>query len=131
MKQLDMFHEVDPKEKILETVGDHFGFELMNNQVLVAIYMRPEKTKGGVILSDRYRDEDLYQSKVGLLLDMGPSAFVEDGDGQWFGNKQFKKGEWLVFRPSDGWSITVNGAPCRILQDTQVRGVIDNPDRVW
>ena len=131
MKQLDMFHETDPKDKILEEVGDHYGFQLMSNQVLVAIYMRPERTKGGVILTDGYRGEDKFQSKVGLLLDNGPSAFVEDGDASWFGKTQFKKGDWLVFRPSDGWSISVNGVPCRILSDTQVKGVVDNPDRVW
>lgn len=126
-----MFHETDPKDKILEEIGDHYGFELMNNQVLVAVYLRPEKTKGGLILSDGYRAEDRYQSKVGLLLDNGPSAFVEDGDAAWFGKHQFKKGDWLVFRPSDGWSITVNGVACRILSDTQIKGVVDQPDRVW
>jgi co-chaperonin GroES (HSP10) len=131
MKQLDMFHDTDPKEKILEELGDHFGFQLMSNQILVAVYLRPEKTKGGVILSDRYRDEDRFQSKVGLLLDQGPSAFVEDGDASWFGKYPFKKGDWVVFRPSDGWSIHVNGVLCRILSDAQVKGVVDNPDRVW
>lgn len=131
MKQLDMFHETDPKEKILEELGDHYGLQLMSNQILVAVYLRPEKTKGGVILSDRYRDEDRFQSKVGLLIDQGPSAFVEDGDAPWFGKYPFKKGEWVVFRPSDGWSITVNGVLCRILSDVQIKGVVDNPDRVW
>lgn len=131
MTQLDMLHEVDPKDKILSEIGDHYGFELMNNQILVAVYIRPEKTKSGLYLSDKYRDEDRYQSKVGLLLDQGPSAFIEDGEARWFGKYQFKKGDWLVFRPSDGWSITVNGVLCRIMSDTQVKGVIDKPDRVW
>lgn len=131
MKQLDMFHEKDPKEAILEDLGDHYGFQLMANQVLVAIYFRPEKTKGGLILTDGYRAEDKFQSKVGLLIDHGISAFVEDGDAKWFGKHQFKKGDWLVFRPSDGWGISVNGVPCRILSDTQVKGVVDTPDRVW
>lgn len=131
MSQVNMLHEKDPAEKILDEIGDHYGFQLMNNQILVAVYVRPEKTKGGVILSDRYRDEDRFQSKVGLLLDNGPSAFVEDGDAVWFGKYSFKKGDWIVFRPSDGWSISVNGVPCRILSDTQIKGVVDNPDRVW
>lgn len=131
MKQLDMFHEQDPKDKLLEEVGDHYGFKLMSNQILVAIYMRPEKTKGGVILTDGYRSEDKFQSKVGLLLDHGIYAFAGDEEAKWFGNYRFKKGDWIVFRPSDGWSIAVNGVPCRILSDTQVKGIVDNPDRVW
>jgi len=36
-----------------------------------------------------------------------------------------------VFRPSEGWNITVNGVLCKILQDIQIKGVVDNPDRVW
>ena len=39
--------------------------------------------------------------------------------------------DWVVFRPSDGWSVTVNKVICRILDDTNVRGRIQQPDQVW
>jgi hypothetical protein len=39
--------------------------------------------------------------------------------------------DWIVFRPSDGWPITVNGVLCRMLDDTSVRGKIDVPDKIW
>jgi hypothetical protein len=39
--------------------------------------------------------------------------------------------DWIVFRPSEGWAITVNGVLCRMLDDTSVRGKIDVPDKIW
>lgn len=130
MTMLAMQHDVDPKEKLIAEVGDISQVELFNNQILVAVYIRPQKTKSGLYLSEKYVDEDRYQSKVGLLMKMGPAAFEENGDG-WFRGEKFNEHDWLVFRPSDGWSITVNGCLCRILTDTQVKGRIAAPDQVW
>lgn len=130
MTHLMMDHAEDPKSKIIREIGDITGFQLLNNRILLGTYIRPQKTKSGLYLSEKYLEEDKYQSKVGLLLAQGPSAFQEK-DGQWFAGLQFNVGDWLVFRPSDGWNITVNGVLCRILQDVQIQGIADNPDRVW
>jgi len=130
MSNIAMLHEKDPKQVLLEQVGDTSSIEVFNMQVLVAVYIRPEKTKGGLFLSDKARDEDRYQSKVGLILKKGPTAFV-DKDGEWFSGLDIKEGEWIVFRPSDGWNITVNGTLCRMLDDMSVRARIAHPDQVW
>ena len=127
MPPMIMEHEIDPKEKLLADLGDLSGIEIFNNQVLVAVYIRPQKTKSGLYLSDKTIDEDRYQGKVGLLVGMGPAAFQDD-NGQWFNNASFSLHDWLVFRPSDGWSITVNGVLCRMLSDTQVKLRIPTPD---
>lgn len=125
-----MLHEADPKEKLLEELGDISKVELLNTQVLVAVYIRPEKTKGGIIMTSKARDEDRYQSKVGLILKAGPSAFVDE-DGKWFSNLDLKAGDWIVFRPSDGWNVTVNGVLCRMFDDTAIRARIPHPDNVY
>lgn len=125
-----MEHEIDPRDKLLADLGDLSTVEIFNNQVLVAVYTRPEKTKSGIYLSNKTTDEDQFQSKVGLLVKKGPGAFI-DPTGEWFEGVKFDLGDWLVHRSSDGWSITVNGILCRILSDTQIKGRIDAPDRVW
>jgi len=130
MSNIAMLHEKDPKEVLLEQVGDTSKIEVFNMQVLVAVYIRPEKTKSGLFLSDRARDEDRYQSKVGLIIKKGPTAFV-DKDGEWFSGLDIKEGDWIVFRPSDGWNVTVNGTLCRMLDDMSVRARIEHPDQVW
>lgn len=130
MPHMLMSHDVDPKDVILETLGDLSGVELFHNQVLLAVYIRPEKTKSGLILTDSHRDEDRYQSKVGLLVKRGPMAFEQDGSN-WFQGLTFNDHDWLVFRPSDGWSITVNGVLCRIFDDINIKGRVPHPDAVW
>jgi co-chaperonin GroES (HSP10) len=125
-----MDHETDPKDKLVSDLGDLSSIELFQNQVLVAVYIRPKKTKSGIYLSDKTTDEDRYQSKVGLLVKKGPQAFDPNAE-EWFHGTSFQLNDWLVFRPSDGWSITVNNVLCRILSDTQVKARIQQPDQVW
>ena len=125
-----MYHERDPRELLVEQVGDISDFELFNNQVLVALYLRPKITKSGILLTDQTVDEDIYQSKVGLVLKKGPTAF-QDEEGQWFNNVTINEGDWLVSRASDGWTITINSVPCKILNDVNVKGRISDVDQVW
>ena len=124
-----MSHEEDPKVKLLDQLGDISDIELFHNQVLLAVYLRPEKTKSGLILTADHLDEDRYQSKVGLLVKQGPLAFEQDGN--WFTGMTFHDHDWLIFRPSDGWSITVNGVLCRIFDDISIKGRAPHPDSVY
>ena len=130
MPPMKMTHVVDPKVDIFESVGDIKDFEMFNNQLLVAIYVRPQRTASGIFLTDNTVDEDKFQGKVGLVVKLGPDAF-EDETGKWFKDVKINIGDWVVFRPSDGWAISVNGKSCRILDDVAVRGRIQAPDMVW
>ena len=130
MPFMTMDHVNDPKAKILSEIGDLSSIELFNNDLLLAVYIRPNKTKSGIYLSDQYVNEDQYQSKVGLLLKQGPKSFEKTEEG-WFDGEKFNLNDWLVFRPSDGWNVTVHGVLCRVLKDTQVRIRVQKPDEVW
>jgi len=130
MPPMKMAHSKDPRDELLNEVGDIKEVEIFNNQILCAIYIRPQKTASGIILTEKYVDEDKYQGKVGLVLKMGPEAFVDDS-GKWFKNMKIKVGDWVVFRPSDGWSVSINGKSCRILDDVAIRGRVKSPDIVW
>ena len=130
MPHMFMDHETDPKQTVLEKIGDLSEFPVANNQVLVAIYIRPEKTKSGIVLPDNYRDEDRYQSKAALVVKKGPLAFREV-EPQWFLDFEIGLHDWVVFRPSDGWAISVNGVPCRMVEDTSIKMRIPSPDVIW
>jgi len=130
MPPMTMKHETDPKKELLAKLGDLSGVEIYNNAVLVATYVRPSKTDKGILLPDQYVAEDQYQGKAALIIKMGPDAF-NDPSGAWFSGASLKVGDWIALRPSDGWPISVNGVPCRMLDDTAVRLKIDRPDRVW
>lgn len=130
MPFMTMEHEKDPKKELKKQVGSLADLDLFNNQVLCAVYIRPEKTKSGIYIPGQTRDEDRVQSKVGLVLKKGPQAFVDETNS-WFSGVSVEVDDWIFFRPSDGWSCTVNGVLCRILDDTNVRGKIGHPDEVW
>ena len=57
MPFMRMEHAEDPKEFIHKEIGSVEDIGVFNNQLLVAIYMRPQKTKSGIILSDSTREE--------------------------------------------------------------------------
>ena len=130
----------DAKKDLLSLVGDLSKFEVFNNQVLVAVYVRPEKTKGGIFLPDKAKDEDKYQSKVGLILKVGPSAFVDDAQN-WFKGVTVQEHDWIIFRPSDGWQVTLNTlqksisredvVDCRIVGEASVRMRVTDPDFIY
>ena len=51
--------------------------------------------------------------------------------GNWFKDVKIGLHDWVIFRPSDGWSVSVNGISCRLIDDTAIRGRIATPDMVW
>lgn len=121
---IKMLHLVDPKTEITEKIGDLSKIELFGPEVLVATYVRPEKTAGGIIQTSKTRDEDNWQGKVGLVLKTGSDAFFGDG-------RDLKVGDWVFYRPSDGFDMQVNGVRCRLLKDNSIRGRLPNPDILW
>ncbi len=130
MPPMVMLHAEDPRDVVKKELGDIASVEIFNTQVLVAVYERPERTAGGIILADQTRGEDKIQGKVGLIVKMGPDAF-HDPEQKWFRGVDMNIGDWVVFRPSDGWPVTINKKICRVLEDTHIRLRVDRPDRVW
>lgn len=130
VKKMKMVHEIDPKKYILDQLnGEQDKIDLFGARVLVATYMRPEKTQGGIILTDSVRREDQFQGRVGLVLKMGPAAF-QDSDGVKFYGKSLKVGDWCYYRPSDGVGIAVNGVMGRIIEDVMIDGTTEDVDVV-
>lgn len=122
-------HDQDPKEKLLAAVGDVSGVDIFHNQVLVAVYIAPEKTKGGIIRPQQNVDEDKYQGKVGLVIKLGPRAFISDDKWSW--PEDMGEGDWVFYRISDTVGVTINGQTCRIIDDVDVKGRAEHPDEVW
>jgi hypothetical protein len=127
---MEMTHDVDPVKQMLDEVGDLSGFDILNNHVLLGIYIRPVRTKGGIMLTDNYRDEDKWQGKVGLVLKKGPTAFI-DKTGEWFDGITINEHDWLVTRPSDGFLITIRNVFCKLVVDTSTKMRISRPDEIW
>lgn len=120
----------DPVKIIRDKIGDLSSIEIMHNQILIAQYIRPERTKSGLFLSDQTRNEDRFQGKAGLVLKKGPLAFVDDEHNKFHG-QNVQENDWVFFRVSDGFPVTVNGVLCRMLEEVHVRGKIPSPEVVF
>src|ERR1700692_2403204 len=83
----------DPKQAILEAIGDLSNYDLFHNQILVVIYVRPETTAGGIIRPNQNVDEDEYQGKVGLVVKVGPTAFLDTPEED-FQGQNVSVGDW-------------------------------------
>lgn len=120
-----MVHDEDPAELIRRTVGAHptpVGY-----QVLVGIYLRPEKMKSGLYVPQKTGDEDIWQGKVGMVLALGPRCYQPPK----FDAPYCKEGDWVVFKPNEaGVPFQCNQGWCRLLNDDQIRAVQDRPDGI-
>lgn len=129
MPHMAMEHVEDPVAKLKDALGDLSKIEILHNQVLLAVYLRPEKTKSGLILTSQHLDEDKYQSKIGLLVKTGPQAFIDDGN--WFTGMSFAPDDWLMFRMSDCWKVTVNDVLCVLVDDVNIKARVPHPDAIY
>lgn len=128
-----MDHQVDPKQVILDRVGDISKIEIGPCKVLVATYKRPSRTAGGVELPDSVLKEDEYQGKVGLVLKRGPLCF-ENSDSHHFGGFTAAVGDWVMYRVSDGFMLKLTGQDkgehCRVIEDAMIQAKLPHPDAV-
>ena len=126
----------DPKQALIDSLGDMTGFEPFHNLVLVATHVGSEKTKGGILLPDKTLAENRFQGKVGLVIAIGPQAFTDDERVK-FGGVKVKVGDWVMYRPADGMELFfVNetgheGTPCRLLEDVSIKGRIADPSKIF
>ena len=142
-KMIDLAQVDDPKQGLLSEIGNAVEqFELLNDDVLIATYVPKENKRdgnivsaGGILLPQKKSEdqvvEHMFQGKVGLILKKGPIAFQYDRAGCEFKGRVPEDHEWVLFRPSDGWSVSFNQVSCRIISSTMIRGVVGNPSVIW
>jgi len=130
--RLQVAHEEDPRQVLLNRVGDLSEMDLLYNQVLCAIYEMPKdaKTKGGLFIPEKTRDESLWQGKAMLVVKLGNTAFQDDEHFK-FNGQRVDVGDWIVARAADGHMLELNSVPMRIYRDTHIIAKIPNPDYVW
>lgn len=127
----------DPKKALLDSLeGRHNDIEMFHNLVLVATYIEPDRTPGGIIRADRTLAENRFQGKAALVLRMGPLAFKDDTIAK-FGGVDLKEGDWVMVRPSDGLELFAvdksgrAGTSCRVFEDTKIMARVNDPALIY
>lgn len=118
--------EVDAKKALLHALGKH-DTEVLHSKVLVAGYIRPAKTKGGIYLIDKTIEEDRYQGTIGMVIGLGPGAFTDDNIAQFHG-KKLKVGDWVMYVAADGVAMFINEVPCRLFDDSRILMRVKDPE---
>ena len=97
-------------------------------RILVLPYKAKEKTKGGIILSDKTITESQIATNCGLVMDMGPDAYKDKDkfpNGPWC-----KKKDWVLFARYAGSRIYIDGGEIRVLNDDEILGTIEDPEDI-
>lgn len=129
----------DPAKNIHDALKaarvDLDAVQVEHNNVLVACYIGPDKISGSSLYRTQNQvKEDEYQGKVGLVLKVGPGAYVDDTSTKFHG-KTVAVGEWVVTAPTAGWQIKLGGmlggVLCKIVQDTSIKARVADPEMVF
>lgn len=115
------------KNLVLKSLGDLSGITLLADNVLVATYVKPRKTSGGIIMPDNTVTEDRYQGKIGLVIKIGEGAFKYVGGYKYEGTVP-KIGEYVAFHTSDAREMGLNGVSVKFVPDSLVRMILPDPD---
>ena len=135
---------IDPERaEILDKLGDLASVEIANNEVLLAIYIRSNRSPSGIYLTDNTVKEDEYQGKVGLVVKIGPACQFRRTNpetGITYG-LDVKLHDWVVVRPSDTWPFDLNTdtsemdrskfVKCRLAYDDMIRMRVPHPQMIW
>jgi len=128
MRQIAEDLDNDPKVVLRRAVGGlDKELDVLHSQVLIAHYVRPAKSKGGIWMPDRQIEEDRFQGNIGLVLAVGPGAFKDDAVAQFHG-KTLQPDDWVMFNPGDGQAFFYKEVPCRLFQDTRILMKITTPE---
>ena len=125
----------DAKKAIMDIVNPALPkIHVMSNMVLVASYIRPERSAGGIYRPKTNVEEDQWQGKVGLILKTGPQAFVSDDSYEFHPHDIPAVGDWVVYRIGDAWEVLVNGTTkisCRMVRDNSIRMKVTDPEVIF
>ena len=97
-------------------------------RILVLPYKAKEKTKGGIILSDKTVTESQIATNCGLVMEIGPDAYNDKDKfphGPWC-----KKKDWVLFARYAGSRIYIDGGEIRVLNDEEILGTIEDPEDI-
>ncbi len=122
-KILELARAEDPKQGLIDAIGvlGLDEIEVFGENLLVGTYIRPEKTKGGVIRPESNVREDEFQGNVGLVLKVG-NGILEGVEDILY--------KWVLFGYNDGLKYRYNDVAVRIISIDRIRAVVVDPTKV-
>lgn len=100
------------------------GFNLLIRPIPVK-----EKTKGGIYLPDKAKEDLKYLTNVGRVVAMGPYAYKSEkfDQGDWCSGGAIEVGDFVVYGRHDGEKMKIGGVVFTLLKDISVRMRVEDP----
>lgn len=120
------------RERLKAALINLSSMRITLNRTLLAVWVRPEyrELSGGkkLFMTDNTRAEDVYQGCTGLVIAMGPQAFVSDNNVRFDVVPQC--GDWVLFRRQNaGLRLKHNDIDLVLLEnELPVMAIIPRPD---
>lgn len=114
---------LDTERKEMDKLPKPTGWRL-----LVLPFRAKQKTKGGVLLTDKAVEDSQLTTTVAMVLATGHDAYKDKDkfpSGSWC-----KQGDWVVFGRYAGSRLKIEGGEVRILNDDEILGTIENPEDI-
>ena len=112
----------DPREGLLKQLGNTAveHYQLMEDDILLATYIRPEKTKGGIIIPDTAKEKP----QEGEVVAAGSGSKNEKGEVT---PLDVKAGDRILFGKWSGTEVKIDGEDLLIMKESDIMGVLDVP----
>ncbi len=121
---------LDFREYIEAKLGDDLeGIDVLYSEVLLATFILPEKTAGGIIRPDENIRQDVFQGKIGLILKMGETAYKYMNDYSQFPYEGVKPqiGDYVMCHASDPRELAINGVSCKLVDASRCKLRVKDP----
>lgn len=116
----------DPDDKSVFYV-DGERLQVSGTKIAIQIYVRDEKTAGGIILTAGSRARDVLDSPVGKVVAIGKDAYKEG----YVAGPYCKPGDWVIYPRYNAARMNWNDAAhIAFLDDIHVIAVVPNPEGI-
>jgi len=148
-KLADMSGPEAQKKSIFHDLGDLSRYQILDDDILIATYASsnviaeikgPDGKPIQLFGTDNLKKENQYQSKAGLVVAVGPTAFRYHNNGQPYEGLKVKVGDWVVIHPNDGREIFLKDftnpsikerVACRKVHYSSILMKVDDPRLVY
>ena len=132
LKTLSAIHDLEAyKIKTRELLGNHLP-KMMLNRLCLAVYITPDVLgKAGLIQkADDTIAEDIWQSKICLVVAAGSLAFKDDQLTTFNGDVAVP-GDWVIAKINHCTQVEINQVPCRFVEDRYIESIHADPRVIW
>ncbi len=91
--------------------------------LLIKAYIMPDRTTGGIIRPDSVIDDQKRRQNLGLVLKIGPTAFVDR-----FEDRRCNVGDWVHYSTMEREPIYPGTDTCYYINDEKIYAVIPPED---